>query len=350
VSGLKGVDVHVINPLLDDRWNELVDRHPCASAFHRRGWLQALARAYNYEPLALTTTPVNEPLRNGVVFCWVSSWITGRRLVSLPFADHCDPLLGQLDEMGAFVDWLQAECERREYRYAELRPRMQNALPGVQPYQSYWLHDLDLSPTIERLFVKLHKDSIQRKIRRAEKERVACDTGRSAQHLDEFYRLLLKTKRRHRLFPQSRAWFQSLLDGLGDQIEIRLAKRDHIAVAAMLILREGSSVIYKYGCSDEKYHQLGGMPFLFWRLIEESKAAGATAIDLGRSDLDQRGLITFKDRFGTSRKPLHYYRCGDANRSQRANPLKTRVMRQLIPLLPDLALTAGGRWLYRHMG
>ncbi len=41
----------------------------------------------------LTTCAPDAPLTDGVVFCEVDSWLTGRRLVSLPFSDHCEPLL-----------------------------------------------------------------------------------------------------------------------------------------------------------------------------------------------------------------------------------------------------------------
>ena len=37
-------------------------------------------------------SPPDEPLENGFLFCRVESWLTGRRLVSLPFSDHCEPL------------------------------------------------------------------------------------------------------------------------------------------------------------------------------------------------------------------------------------------------------------------
>ena len=43
--------------LSDSRWDELVSRHPRASVFHERGWLEALVRTYGYEPFVLTSTP-----------------------------------------------------------------------------------------------------------------------------------------------------------------------------------------------------------------------------------------------------------------------------------------------------
>jgi len=46
----------------------------------------------------------------------------------------------------------------------------------------------------------------------------------------------------------------------------------------------GFVVYYKYGCSDQKFNNLGGTPFLLWKTIAEAKSKGATEFDLGRSE------------------------------------------------------------------
>jgi Acetyltransferase (GNAT) domain len=344
------VQIHVINPLTDPRWNDLVEHHPRSSAFHQRGWLQALNRTYGYDVFALTSAAPEQPLKDAVVLCGISSWITGKRLVSLPFADHCDMLLQHPEDEQAFSEWLRNECDRRDCRYVELRPRLRGVHAGLQPGRDYHFHVLDLSPSLERLFDALHKDSTQRRIRHAEKEGVRYDVGNSPQYVDEFYRLMLITRRRHRLFPQPRNWFDSLVSGMGDRIQIWLARKEQNTVAAMLTLRHGSKVIYKYGCSDERYHNLGAMPFLFWNLIEQSKATQADEIDFGRSDTDNTGLTTFKDRFGARREKLVYYQYSRRRRVVNASLKEWDIFRPILPILPDLLLSTGGRLLYRHMG
>src|ERR1700677_2959484 len=116
------MELYTTNPLTDNRWDDLVTRHPHSSVFHQRCFLDALNRTYNYEPFVLTTSPPGMPLRNGAVFCRVSSWITGKRVVSLPFADHCDPLLDRGDDFSEFSRWLRAESERQSWDYVEVRP------------------------------------------------------------------------------------------------------------------------------------------------------------------------------------------------------------------------------------
>jgi hypothetical protein len=85
--------VFELNPLRDKRWLELVKKHPASSVFHSAEWLSALNLAYDYEPVVYTTCEPSAELVSGIVFCKVRSWFTGRRLVSLPFSDHCDPLV-----------------------------------------------------------------------------------------------------------------------------------------------------------------------------------------------------------------------------------------------------------------
>jgi hypothetical protein len=107
-------------------------------------------------------------------------------------------------------------------------------------------------------------------------------------------------------------------------------------VAALLSLRHHASVIYNYG-SDQRFHNLCGMPFLFWKLIEESKAAGAEQFDFGRTDLDNQGLDYFQE------SPWHKQKSADVlSLSERG---KSRDRDQM-----ELASDAAERVLYRHMG
>src|SRR5260370_20997308 len=88
----------------DRGWLKLIEADPKATVFHTPGWLEALLRTYGYPPVVLTTTGSGEPLKNGLVLCKVSSWLTGSRLVSLPFSDHCQPLV---DEPEALLELLK---------------------------------------------------------------------------------------------------------------------------------------------------------------------------------------------------------------------------------------------------
>jgi hypothetical protein len=291
------------------------------------------------------------PLSDGIAFCEVKSWLTGSRLVSLPFADHAEPL-GDIDISVEISEWIQAEYARRKWKYVELRPLSCDARQDslLSAAQSFWVHSLDLTPSIDLIFRGMHKNCLQRRIRRAERAELNYEKGGSEGLLDDFYQLLTKTRRRHQLLPQPRAWFQNLLACMGANAEIRLARKDGIPIAAILALYHRRNVIYKYGCSDERFHHLAGMPFLFWKLIEESKAAGAEQLDLGRTDIDSPSLIEFKDRLGATRHQITYLRYSEPTDRKSLIQSYLPAARRLVSILPDALSTRIGQQLYRHVG
>jgi CelD/BcsL family acetyltransferase involved in cellulose biosynthesis len=344
--------LNIIDPLIDTRWDDLVARHPSASAFHQRGWLEALKETYGYKPFVLTSAAPGESLTDGIVACRITSWLTGTRMVSLPFADHCEPLFSDSGDRHLLSDRLVEECKQQHCKYLEFRPLLTSADMGneFQPSESFYIHELDLGPTIEQLFKGMHKDSIQRKVRRAGKEQLSYEVGRTDEFIETFHNLLVITRRRHHLPPQPKNWFRNLAKSMGDALHIRVARKNGAAVAALLTLRHRSNIIYKYGCSDGAFHQLGGMPFLFWKLIEEGKASGATLIDFGRSEMDNEGLVAFKDKFGTTKRTLTYYRYPQTKKQKASSWGDSGLARRVFSVLPDGVLSAAGKVLYRHIG
>ncbi len=253
--------VYEIHPLEDPRWTRFLESHPHSSVFHTSNWLEALRRTYHYTPKAFTTSPSGVSLANGLVFCEVHSWLTGSKLVSLPFSDHCEPLLQNGEDAGALLSIVRETMFAGKFKYAELRPRFLKleSQSEFSPHSKYATCTLlDLRPSIEELYSNLHKDSIQRKIRRADREHVLLDQGQSELLLEQFYELLLLTRRRHRLPPQPLAWFRNLIACFGPRLTIRVARVDGRPIASILTLHHKQTIVYKYGCSDDRFHNLGG--------------------------------------------------------------------------------------------
>jgi hypothetical protein len=69
----------------------------------------------------LTTSPSTAQLKNGVVFCRVKSRVTGRRLISLPFSDHCEPLCDSTEDLNFIIRYLQTMLKPQRWKYLEVR-------------------------------------------------------------------------------------------------------------------------------------------------------------------------------------------------------------------------------------
>jgi hypothetical protein len=342
--------VYEIDPLADDRWPDLLERHSQASVFHTRSWLGALKRTYGYEPVVYTTTAPGTPLANGWVFCRIQSWLTGRRLVSLPFSDHCVPLISTETELEQISRVVLQGKEQKRWKYIECRLPDGNPFPAsfVRSDQ-FFLHRLNLEPQLATLFNGLHKSSTQRKIQRAEREALICEVGCSEILLDRFYRLLSLTRRRHKLPPQPRKWFSNLVACFGSELTVWVASKQETPVASIITIRFKNSLVYKYGGSDDRFFRFGGMQLLLWHAIMDAKQHGLTELDLGRSEMHDTGLSVFKDRLGATSSCLTYFRYpGDSSTIEVTSGVAWP--QRLGPYIPDGLVTFGGRLLYRHFG
>ena len=347
--------IHQIDPTKDARWAVLVEQHPKASVFHTVGWLQALTRTYGYETVAFTTSPPTGELKNGLVFCRVDSWFTGRRLVSLPFSDHCEPLCDSTKELDFLVCYLQTAVERQGWRYLEIRSTDKdfaraNDKCGFSAASKYFLHAISLRPDLDELLRGFDKDCVQRRICRAERAGLVEQCGRSEELLKAFYSLFLATRSRHHLPPSPYLWFQNLIKYQATALEIRLASKDGIPISAILTLRFKGTVYYKYGCSDARFNRFGATPWLLWRAIVGAKSGGATKFDLGRTEENNPGLLAFKNHWAPQPGHLIYWRSPDTPSLQSAERWELKVAKRAFSFMPNVLLRLTGRLLYRHIG
>jgi len=324
-----------------------LEEHRSASIFHTAEWLSALEHSYGYRARALTTSSPGERLTNALVFCHVRSWARRSRLVSVPFSDHCMPLVENEEQFACLLSRLKDECDHGRQSYLEIRSAELGS-GGMTDSASFCLHRLDLRPSTRELFQAFHESCIRRKIARAEREGVVYEEGASEELLQKFYKLTVLTRRRHQIPPQPLSWFRNLLACLGEKIKIRLASHDGQAAAGILTIRYKTTMTYKYGCSDARFHRIGPMQRLLWRAIQEAKNDGLLSFDMGRTDWNNQGLLAFKDHWGGARSTLRYLSY-PANRNQRSRRIPSGLAKLFFNVAPSAVLAAAGDILYRHL-
>lgn len=345
--------VYRLDPLTDSRWPNFLAGHPEASIFHSRQWLNALRLTYRYEPVAFTTHRGTD-LSDAVVFCKVQSWLTGKRLVSLPFSDHSRPL-ADAASLGEILHYLHERREKQRLRYIELRSALTDLILDAQDQfacsERFCFHTIDLRPDLDTIYNGFHSNCIRRKIKRAERAELFYESGRSNELLRKFRHLLLLTRRRHQLPPQPASWFHNIITCLGEHVTIHVVSSNAVPVASILTLTYKNTIVYKYGCSDAQFNAMGGTSLLFWKAIQQAKSAGIEKFDLGRSGYEDLGLIAFKEHLGATSSELAYYRNPSLN--PRLGPHKQRMsllQLQMLSHLPDPLFAGIGHLLYRHMG
>lgn len=356
---LRGVSVltrfEQIDPVSDPRWPEFLQRHPGASVFHTPSWLRCLRQTYSYEPVAFTSSRAGEPLRDGIACCKVKGWLGRPRLVSLPFSDHVEPLVSSHDNMREVLSFMADATTKGNWSSVEIRPPHSiNGAAASAAFgdgQRFVLHTLDLEPGLETLFKNLNKDSTRRKIQKAQREGMKYDEGRSDEHLRQFFHMCVITRRRKALPPPPLAWFRNLINAFGDDLKIRIAKTPGGELAgAILTLRFKNSMVFKYGASNPAFHNLGTMPFLLWHAIEDAKSCGCTKFDFGRSEIENPGLIRFKDHFGAQQTDFTHKVFPSTAWEPGADNWQLKFAKKVFARLPDSALILAGKLIYPYIG
>jgi CelD/BcsL family acetyltransferase involved in cellulose biosynthesis len=299
--------VEGIDPLADDGWDQRVMAHSGHSVFHRSAWARVLSETYQHRPFYQRITAAGAEVAL-VPLMEVNSPLTGRRGVSLPFADFAGPLWSDPSHSAAVYQSLQELAASRKWKHLELRGDSLPAI-GVPVFRSYRAHELDLGPGIEAIAKRLHS-SARRSIQKAERSGLVVSIERGADALRAFYDLHSHTRRRHGLPPQPFRFFESigrhmLAPGLG---EIVLARLNQTPVAGAVFFHSGGRAIYKFGASDTKYWDLRPNHLVMWSAIRHLADSGCQSLHFGRTASEDAGLNRFKQSWATAAGSLDYFR------------------------------------------
>ncbi len=342
--------IQLIDPIHHPSWDEILLRTPGASFFHTSAWARVLSESYGYTPMHFTVMEEDQ-LRALVPVMEVDSFLTGKRGVSLPFTDSCEPILdGDISFQELFTQIIEYGQARR-WKYVELRGASRY-LDGTPFSISFYGHRLALSAGLKTIFSNL-RDSTRRNVRKAEKEKVEVRIEKTGDALDEFCRLNRMTRREHGLPPQPYHFFEKVHRHIISNKKgfIALAYLQGRAIAGNVYFHFGDQAIYKYGASDKAYHQLRANNLVMWEAIRWFADKGFKSFCFGRTELENEGLRQFKTGWGAEETQVHYFKYDLRQNAfvpgkEKGEPPYGNLFRAT----PAPILNAIGSLLYRHMG
>ena len=325
--------------------------------YYTPAWLDLITKLYGYSPIALSSTNASGQVAGFLPLCLIQSRVTGRRLVSLPFSDHC-PLLAA-DEASAndLVDQAVHLAQEKRVKYLELRTGVNGFLAKRTDLVAGDLYVLWLKPLvadIEAVWLSIHK-SVREGVKKAQSRRVQVHLAERRESMEHYYRLHLLTRsKKHGMPAQSRRYFFGLWDAFAPSGALRLWLAEHqgIVVAAAISLASGTTVRWAYISSDERYLSLAPNHLLIWSTISWACANGYSTLDMGRTARDNNGLMDFKRSWGAIMEPLAYYyyprMAGLVATSEKS--WKYRLLTGCWRRLPLQVAAPLGDYLYKHLG
>jgi hypothetical protein len=333
--------------LADPGWMDVVRRHPGATAFHHPAWSRVITDTYGFDGFVLTRRALNGSILAGLPVIRVDHPLLKPRLASLPFTDHCPPLIAEGEDSIQFLNavetWRDARGEGLEIRAG----LPEHAPAGSKVVGTRRLVVLDPDPAT--VFRTLHRNRVQKRVRRAPELGVQIVITRSRGDLEIFYRLHCQTRRRQgvpvhpRRFIQS-IWTHLVEPGLGFAV---LAFSGSTPIAAALFLAWNGHLTYKFGASDSSHWRLGANFLVHWTAIEWGCVNGFRTYDFGRTDSAHESLREFKSAWGGAELPLVYSYMGSAAPRSKSG-LAASTVSKVIKHSPTAVCRALGELLYRY--
>lgn len=349
-----------IDPLREPSWDEFVHDHPFGWLCHLSHWKRVLEKSFPHlkgHCFAIVESK-SGGIRATLPIYEVTSWLTGKRLVSIPFATLCDPLVTQPEDLSRLLDAVVDLSKEAGASYAEVRTL--NAHPLFQENcfarRDFFVHHylpLDAAPEI--LKKRFHRSCVRQRIDRALQSNLILRLDNDIKALETFFGLYVMTRKRLFLPPQPYKFLHALWKTFAPSgnLQILLAEHDKRAVGGLILFKYRDRVSAEFAASDETFRNFSPNHFLFWEAIKLAYEEGFKIFDFGRTAPDNASLMDFKRRWATTAAtlPQFYYPSETVEKIEnQGKSIKLKIINQIVQKAPLCSMRMIGNFCYRHLG
>lgn len=342
------MSLQIIDPTQYPGWDEILLATPDYSFFHSSAWARVLSESYGFRPNYFAD--IQEGKFSVLIpFMEIDSFLTGKRGISLPFTDYCDPIINETDQLNHLLKNVIQYGKKGGWKFLEMRSR--SNLFTFNPISINYLgHIIYLSENVDQTFSRFRK-STKWCIKKASKEGVELKIGNTIESLKEFYTLNCITRKRHGLPPQPFLFFKKIFEHIifKDMGLVVIAIFNGKPIAGSIYFHFGETAMYKYNASDLRYQNLRANNLVMWEAIKWYSQRGYKSLCLGRTEPRNLGLVQFKSGWGAKEYNLYYYRI-DIKKEAFIdfNNKETGLYNKLFRIMPSPILIKLGNILYKH--
>ncbi len=348
-----------INPLEDSRWDTFVENHPFGWIHHLSGWKACLEKSFKHLKgyYFVRLDGAGKKIIAGLPVFYVKSRLTGKRLISIPFATLCDPLISNSNDMALLFESVLNLSKKYNVSYIQIRTNLSTSLIDKELFgisNNYKNHYLSLDTEIDDLKMTFHRKTVRQSLNRATRSNLRIKMAENESDLKIFYTLYGMSRKRNGLpfFPF--IFFKTLWERFyPKKIKLIMAEISGKVIAGVLFFTFKNRVSLEYGGWDRKYAKICPNHFLYWEAMKLAKNEGVEIFDFGRTSASNLNLMDFKRRWGTKvvDLPQFFYPARTAEKMDQIDrSWKYRLMSGICKHTPNSFQQTIGRFCYRHLG
>ncbi len=342
------------------QWDDFVQIHPFGSIYHLSAWKRVLEESFRHIKghILVRWDSSQQRIISGLPIYTVNSALLGKRLISMPLATLCDPLVSSQQELVILTEAAIRFAHEQQVSSLQLKTCNSSTLfpPALfQKTRAFKHHFIRLDRPLDTVRARLHPSCIQRSIQKAKKHGITIRRSRHPDDLRRFYDLFVITRKRHGLPPVPFRFFRNIHRFLGPTgMQLFLAQRDTQMVAGLMMLFFKDMAIIEYSADDETSRRIAPNQLLCWRAIEYAHREGFRIFSFGRTYRYNEGLLTYKRRWGTEERELpefhHLLHWSKLSSESKESSLPYRLIQRTSGHLPLWSFKLLGDLMYRHLG
>jgi len=303
--------ISVIDPKEDARWDEFVLNHKFGSIYSLSDWSEILKKSFGYQPNYIISEE-NGAIKAAIPLMLVKSWLTGKRLVSLPRIPYCDPLVTWGDELKGMLEYIYQIVDESQIQYVEIKTQFNNQLfkdNQLKSYQHFRNHLLSLENDRDGLWKSFDRTCVRQRISRAQRDNVKFRLGETDEDLKIFYSLHKMTAAKQKIPVRPFIYFYNIWETLRKKnlILLLIAEVNGEAGAANISFKYKNTLYFEYlGLNNDLIKHSSGH-LLIWEAIKIACDNNFQYFDFGLTPPDNPGLADFKRRWGAIESELSYF-------------------------------------------
>jgi hypothetical protein len=305
------VKLSIIDPREDARWDQFVLNHRFGSVFHLSSWCDILVKTFHYKPFYVVLEE-DSAIKAGLPLMTIKSWITGRRVISLPRTSYCDPLVEEKVDLEMLLQGAREVLRKEKCGFLEIKTQKNDQFllnTELKCYGHFRNQVLDLTRGIDALWKGFHRTCVRQRIQRAEKDNVLIRLGESLSDVGIFYKLHMGTTDKHGVPPRPLCFFENMWNELQEigNIILPIAERNGTPAAAAIFLKSKDAITFEFLGIDYEMAEHSPGHLIGWEMIKRACSEGTRYFDFGLTPPENTGLMQFKTRWGAEDRVLNYF-------------------------------------------
>lgn len=338
-----------VNPKISQKeWEDYVFKHPEGNVYHLPAWKEVLEESFaNYQPFYLFAFDAKKKLSGILPLFQVRSFLTGKRMVSLPFSYVCGPIADS-DEIGKILlKEAKKICQKNQSDYLEIRCFNPKNIRW-QLSQYYSTYRLLLFQDPNRILQKFDSE-IRRKIRKGQKMGARVIQDNSQEGLRTFYRLNLLNKKSLGVPAHPLEFMEKIRQKMAKYYRLYLVKVDNLPIAGGIRFFYKKTALAVYGAADRRYLNFFPNNLRDWQAIVDACQEGYAVFDFGRVPQNDPRQASYKKDWGAKEQKLaYYYPSRPKKLIHERNSFSYHLISQIWKKLPLGAAQLLGENLFKH--